>query len=60
MTFIIFLLYRMNTKIRILHTQPKNENIMSFAHTTKKSYRHQKNEDGSDGDASAPDTGYGS
>ena len=33
---------------------------MSFAHTTKKSYRHQKNEDGSDGDGSAPDTGYGS
>jgi len=33
---------------------------MSFAHITKKSYRHQKNEDGSDGDGLAPDTGYGS
>ena len=32
----------------------------SFAHTTKKSYRHQKDENGSDGDSSAPDTGYGS
>jgi hypothetical protein len=50
----------MNTKIRLLHTQPKYDNIMSFAHTTKKSYRHQKNEDGSDGDGSAPDTGYSS
>ena len=43
-----------------MYTQPKNDNIMYFAHTTKKSYRHQKNEDGSDGDGSASDTGYGS
>ena len=42
----------MNTKKRLLHTQPKYDNIMSFTHITKKSYRHQKNEDGSDGDGS--------